>query len=179
MHASCSLVLGLIYSVLITSINPERSLWSFRLPHAISVKSQMFLFAIKAAVNSKCKRAMPPLLGKTRKHSCEQWLSSHEADCEQNDTRLGKHYLPLRSVAIGLHVLCFRKYWTHYTWSSLDCCLDRESWISELNHHLCDKKHFVSFLQSISSSERCFLDNGRAIHTQRKCILHVLIQVDD
>ena len=30
----------------------------------------------------------------------EQWPSSHEADCEQNDRRLWKHYLPLRSVNI-------------------------------------------------------------------------------
>ena len=37
-------------------------------------------------------------------HTCnkdDQWLSSREADCEQNDIRLWKHYLPLRSVIIS------------------------------------------------------------------------------
>ena len=33
-----------------------------------------------------------------RSNKDEQWMCSHETDCEQNDTRLWKHYLPLRSV---------------------------------------------------------------------------------
>ena len=35
----------------------------------------------------------------------EQWLSNHETDCEQNDRRLWKHYLSLRSVKIMTTVL--------------------------------------------------------------------------
>ena len=32
----------------------------------------------------------------------EQWPSRHEANCGQNDRRLWKHYLPLRSVIISI-----------------------------------------------------------------------------
>ena len=40
----------------------------------------------------------------------KQWPSSNEADCEQNDTRLWKHYLPLQSMiteisGVRLHFL--------------------------------------------------------------------------
>ena len=40
----------------------------------------------------------------------EQWPSSHEANCEQNDTRLWKHYLPLRSVIMEMFFI--RTYFT-------------------------------------------------------------------
>ena len=32
------------------------------------------------------------------RNKVEQWTSSHDADCGQNDRRLWKHYLPLRLV---------------------------------------------------------------------------------
>ena len=41
-----------------------------------------------------------------RSNKDEQWLSSHEAHCKQNDKRVWKHYLPLRSVTIEKDLVC-------------------------------------------------------------------------
>ena len=41
----------------------------------------------------------------------EPWHSGHEADCGQNDRRLWKHYLPLRSVKSKLCLSDWKDPW--------------------------------------------------------------------